>query len=294
MIKVTVKVPATTANIGPGFDCMGLALSLWSEFVFEPAGKLVIEGCPAEYANEDNLVWQAFKCVYDKVGEVPPGVKIQINAEVPVARGLGSSSTCLVAGVLAANVFLGNRLDHQELFQILNALEGHPDNVAPALFGGLCASFVSEGEAKSLPYDINARWHFIAVIPNYEVSTHEARRLLKPTVPFADAVFNISHALATAKALEKGSASLLSAACEDRLHEPFRATLIPDYEKVREIAKANGAATLFISGSGSTLMAVADSDEVAQKVLKALREEYPQFKVLPLQAADGATVQVKA
>ena len=138
-MKVTVRVPASTSNLGPGYDSLGMALSLQAKFTFEPSDELVIEGCPEAYRNADNLVMQGFRMVCEKAGRPVPAVHLVIDSEVPVARGLGSSSTCIAGGMAAANAMLGNPFTTDDLFQLCTAFEGHPDNAAPAFLGGLRA-----------------------------------------------------------------------------------------------------------------------------------------------------------
>lgn len=138
-MKVTVRVPASTSNLGPGYDSLGMALSLQAKFTFEPSDELVIEGCPEAYRNADNLVMQGFRMVCEKADRPVPAVHLVIDSEVPVARGLGSSSTCIAGGMAAANAMLGNPFTTDDLFQLCTAFEGHPDNAAPAFLGGLTA-----------------------------------------------------------------------------------------------------------------------------------------------------------
>lgn len=290
-MKVTVKVPATTANIGPGYDALGMALSVFNEVTFEIAPTLTITGCDPKYQNEDNLVWQGFKRVYESLGLAAPYCRVDITFDIPIARGLGSSSACLVAGMLAANTFLGDRLSEDNLFQLLNQAEGHPDNVAAALYGGLTASFMHDGKAITVKYQPHPDWRFLAIIPNYEVSTHQARALMHPTVTLKNAVFNLSHAVATVTALERGDAALLRLACEDQLHEPVRATLIPEFDAIKAMAKAADVDAFVISGSGSTLLAMSQSEERLEALAEQCRAQYPHFLLKPLLCCrEGATV----
>ena len=310
MKKVIVKAPATSANLGPGYDCLGIALSLYSEFEFEESEVLGIEGCPAEYQNEDNLVYRSFRRVYERAGLLCPKVKLCIRADVPVARGLGSSSTCIAAGLLAADAFLaekhpdkrrerglkadeaGGYFSKQELFELATELEGHPDNAAPCLFGGLTASFMEEGLPHTVPFACDPDWIFVTVIPDYEVKTEEARKVVKKEVGIADSIYSTSHAIAMIRALEKGDEKLLSLAAKDVLHEPYRRGLIKDYNTVREIALSRGAAAFLISGSGSTMIALTKSGEKAETIRRAVKESCPQFAVLLLQAEqNGASAK---
>ncbi len=284
---VTVRAPASTSNLGPGFDCLGLALSLYSVFTFEPSGELIVEGCPGEFQNEDNLVLQGFRAVYKAAGETAPTVRLTINANVPVARGLGSSSTCIAAGAAAANAFLGGRFSKDELFEICAEFEGHPDNAAPCVLGGLTASFAADGRFHTVPLAIHPDWKFAVVVPDYEVKTSEARKAMPKEISVKDSVFTTSHCVALVSALASGDESLIRIACEDRLHEPCRRKLIPDYEAVRELALRSGAACFFISGSGSTLIAMTKNADTALQFTAAVREKFPTFGTHVLEAAFG-------
>ena len=276
---VRVRVPASTANIGPGYDCLGMALTLYADFRFTPSDDLIVTGCPEAYCNADNLVLQAFRLVFEKAGRPAPTVRLDIESDVPVSRGLGSSSTCIVAGLAAANTFLGNLYTKDDLFQFCTDMEGHPDNAAPAVFGGLTASFMSGTVATAVPYVPHADWRFVAVIPDYEVKTSEARKIVKKEIALSTAVHSVSHALAMVRGLETGDEALVNAACDDLLHEPYRKTLIKEYDELRESALKAGAATFFISGSGSTLMAATMKEAVAENFVKAVKARYPTFGV---------------
>ena len=204
-MKVTVRVPASTSNLGPGYDSLGMALSLQAKFTFEPSDELVIEGCPEAYRNADNLVMQGFRMVCEKAGRPVPAVHLVIDSEVPVARGLGSSSTCIAGGMAAANAMLGNPFTTDDLFQLCTAFEGHPDNAAPAFLGGLTASFMHEGRAVAVPFSPDPAWRFVAVIPNYEVRTEEARRIVRRDIDLSAAVHTMSHAIAMVRGLERAT-----------------------------------------------------------------------------------------
>lgn len=288
MEKVMVKAPATSANLGPGYDCLGLALSLYSEFTFERSEALSISGCPAEFQNADNLVYQSFKTAYDEAGEECPAVRLSIRAEVPVARGLGSSSACIAGGLLAANAFLGGRFSKEELFCMATEIEGHPDNAAPCLYGGLTASFVEEGLPHAMPYAVCPDWNFVTLIPDYEVRTEEARKVVKQTISLSEGIYSSAHALAMVRALETGDEKLAGLACRDILHEPYRRKLIRDYDAVRELALGeNGAAAFFISGSGSTMTALTKDQKKAEAIQQAAEARFPGFQARLLRAVTG-------
>lgn len=240
MIKVTV--PASTANIGPGFDALGLALNLYNTYTFEEVDDgLIIEGCPDEFKNENNLVYKSFAFVANDLGKSIKGLKIMINSNIPVSRGLGSSSACIVGGVFGANALLNGNLSMERLFEIAVKIEGHPDNIAPAIFGGITASIVDDGAAYYTKYKIHEDIKFCALIPNFETSTSQARKLLPSQVSFKDAIFNISRVALLLKSLENGDFNLISKSLVDRLHQKYRKTLIHEYEKVEKICKDNGS-----------------------------------------------------
>ncbi|MBW4561310.1 MAG: homoserine kinase [Mojavia pulchra JT2-VF2] len=261
---VTVTIPATTANLGPGFDCIGAALTLYNEFKFTrlEAGGLTINvtGVEAERVktDESNLVYEAFLKFYRHLEQTPPSVKIEIQLGVPLARGLGSSATAIVAGLVAANQLAGAPLSQLQVMELAIAMEGHPDNVVPALLGGcrLAATSDAGWEICDVP------WHKDVVpivgIPDFELSTKEARRVLPTEVSRADAIFNTAHLGLLLRGLETGKGEWLRAALQDRLHQPYRKALIPGYDAVNAAAVAAGAYGMVISGAGPTLLALAD------------------------------------
>ncbi len=265
MIRITV--PASTANIGPGFDTLGLALNMYNAYEFEETdGELTIEGCPELYKNSNNLVYKSFIKTAEIIGKDVKGLKISMKTDIPVSRGLGSSSACIVGGVFGANALLKGGLSKNELFKIAVNIEGHPDNMAPAVYGGLTASIVEEGTPYCMSYEISDKLQFCALIPDFETSTSEARKLLPEQVVFKDAVFNISRTAVLLKALEEGNTEIIRISLKDRLHQSYRKTLIHEYEKVREICEGNGSLAFFISGSGPTLMNITDNSVFMNKI----------------------------
>ncbi|WP_138497691.1 homoserine kinase [Nostoc sp. PA-18-2419] len=261
---VTVTVPATTANLGPGFDCIGAALKLYNQFKFtrvEEGGlTIAVTGEEAQRVQTDqsNLLYQAFIKFYQHIEQTPPPVKIEIQLGVPLARGLGSSATAIVGGLVAANQLEGAPLSQSQVMELAIAMEGHPDNVVPALLGGcrLAASGGAGWEICDVP------WHQdiipVVAIPNFELSTSEARRVLPTEVSRADAIFNTAHLGLLLRGLETGKAEWLKTALQDKLHQPYRKTLIPCYDAVNLAAVTAGAYGMVISGAGPTLLALTD------------------------------------
>lgn len=288
-----VRVPATSANVGVGFDCLGIALDLTATFLIAPADELEIDGCEARFRNTDNLVWQSYLDACDMLGLSPMPLHITILSPIPLSGGLGSSSACVIAGIAAAMALSGSGFDARQALELACAVEGHPDNVAPAILGGLVSSFVEGGVTTSTRMDVAGNLRFVAIAPPYEVRTADARRVLPDEVSRETAVWQMGRCVAVVRALETGDASLLAAACHDRLHEPYRAQLIPDYELLRAAALGAGASAFMISGSGSTMIAVADGDEAAERVARALGETCPGYWLRSLPANTlGTTVEV--
>ena len=274
MIKVTV--PATSANLGIGYDTLGMAVSLYSHFTFDHADTLTITGCPEEFQNRDNMVYVAFEQALEQWGMEPFPISIDIQTEIPVARGLGSSSTCVVAGIMGAAALTRRTVTREELVAMATALEGHPDNVAPALLGAAVCSFTPEGGLpRCLRYNVSERLRFITIIPPYEVHTSEARKVVPQEVPLSTAVWQMGRIAGLTRGLETGDTELIAAANDDRLQEPYRRKLIPDYDAIRATCLEGGAKTIWISGSGSTLMAVTDDTIVAKFLQVRLREQFP-------------------
>lgn len=289
--KAVVEVPATSANLGVGFDCMGLALDLWARFSFERAHELVIDGCQERFRGRDNLAWTSFSTALAGLGAGPIPVHLTIDSPIPLSGGLGSSSTCVVAGIMAAQALLGRDIDREFTLDVATQIEGHPDNVAPAILGGLVSSFVKDGETVSSRFGVAGNLRFIVIAPPYEVRTADARRVLPPTIPLQTAVWQMGRCVACVQALEDGDAGLFGRACEDRLHEPYRKDLIPDYEPLREVALSSGADAFFISGSGSSMIALADGDEAAGEVACAISAARPEMWVSRIAASEqGARV----
>lgn len=293
-MSVKITVPATSANLGIGYDCLGMAVSLYSEFTFERADELQISGCPEKYRNENNLVYRSFELALAHWGEEPFPIKLHIDAAIPVSRGLGSSSTCTVAGIMGAAALTGRIVGRAEAVSIATEMEGHPDNVAPAIMGSLVCSFTPQGELPNcIRYNVNPNLRFVTVIPPYEVKTEEARKIVPQEVPLSTAVWQMGRISGLTRGLESGDIRLIAAACDDKIQEPFRRELIPDYDEVRDVCLNGGAATLWISGSGSTLMAVTDDGLVAESLRARLQSMHPDFQVHVLECdTQGVRIQL--
>ena len=283
MKRVTIRVPATTANLGPGFDAFGCALSLYTDVTFEETEYgLEITGCDEAYTGPDNLAYVSYCAVLASLSEEIRGVKIHIDAHIPICRGLGSSAALLVAGAMGANVLRGNRLSTQGLLNITNAMEGHPDNLAPAFYGGLTASMVDNGLPVTVNFPLHPDWEFLALVPDFNLATSKARSVLPTQLPRADAIYNISHGALVLKALELGDEKLLRTAMQDKLHQPYRKKLIEDYDAIEALVRTTGAA-FCLSGAGPTLLCITLDEKLEEKLAKKLNAvTKAAWQMLPL------------
>ncbi len=256
-----VKVPATSANVCVGFDTLGLSLDLYNEFWFEECDEYQFRGFDENLIKTDNLILKSYEFLFRDNNVKPKPVLVKINSNIPISRGLGSSSSLIVAGLTAANYYLGKKYSINDLFQIGSLIEGHPDNIAPAFFGGLTACYLNNGNYKCINYDISSNLKFITVIPKIEVLTESARKILPDKYDRRDVVWNISHSVNIPYAFEKGNVNLIYDLFDDKIHEPYRKKLINNYEKYKDIAKENHL-PLYISGSGSTMIVISNDDKV--------------------------------
>ena len=296
--SVTLRVPATTANIGPGFDCLGAALSLYNQFRFTPQDAdrpvvIRVSGRDAERVSTDeadNLVYQAFCHLYGELHQPVPSVAIEVEMAVPLARGLGSSATAIVGGLVGANLLAGQPFGLEAIARFAMALEGHPDNVVPALMGGcrLAASGV-ERDWEICPLTWHPEVVPVVAIPDFELSTQAARQVLPASYSRADAVFNAAHLGLLLQGLATGHGDWLQAALQDRIHQPYRQALIPGYAALQEAAIAAGAWGVVISGAGPTLLALT-SPAVAQSVAVVMQQAWQSAGV----SAEARVVQLDA
>lgn len=292
MERVTVRVPATSANLGPGFDSFGCALALYNTYTFEiiPGG-LEIYGCDEEYRNRDNLSIVAYRYAMEALGLPMDNLCLHIDANIPVCRGLGSSSAMIIGGVMAANALHGNTLSREELLHLCTVVEGHPDNLAPALYGGMTASLMRNGRPVTARFPLSDKLRFLALVPNFHLSTELARSVLPQRVPFADAVFNVSHAALLLRALETADTDMIALALDDRLHQPYRKNLIEGFDTAEAVAKECGATAFCISGAGPTCLCIADNDQVGACLREKLPQVLPGWQVLALQVdTEGAKI----
>ena len=272
--KVKVRVPATTANMGPGFDCLGMALDIWNTVVVEIDGvetadaasdadivSVSGEGMGSLPTGSDNLVYKSFRRVFDGIGKCVPPVRIICENEIPLGRGLGSSAAAVAGGLLAGSTFSGANLSRERLLELAAEIEGHPDNAAAAVMGG-CRIVVSDGDrfltdAVSIPNELKA----VLFVPDVPMPTNEARGILSPTVDRQDAVFNIGRTALLVNALSSGNFEHLGIATEDMLHQPARQKIFFPMKNIFRAAMSAGALGVFLSGAGSSVLALARDRE---------------------------------
>ena len=262
--SIEVRVPATSANMGPGFDCLGMALDVWNAVSLEVGGRgFSISGHGEDTlpADESNLVWESVARVFRETGKPMPAMSLSCRNDIPVARGLGSSSAALVGGLVAGNALCGNPLSKDDLLQIAADVEGHPDNVAPALFGGIQIAVEHEGRVMSAPVPVPESLAAVLYVPSVPMPTEEARGLLGDRVPRSDAVFNVGRAALLVRALACGDLEYLDIATDDRLHQPARQTIFFPMKNIIRAALGAGALGAFLSGAGSSVLALATEKE---------------------------------
>ncbi|MBQ6819912.1 MAG: homoserine kinase [Clostridium sp.] len=276
---IRVRVPATSANMGPGFDTLGIAFNLYNEFEFSEEGtenKFI--GFPKEFSNEENIVYKSMETCFKACNYKPSGLKISlVREDIPIARGLGSSSTCIVAGLLGANYLMGNPLTIDELYKIGVHIEGHPDNITPAFFGGMVVSVVENEEPIYNSIDVKEGVGFIAIIPDFELSTALSRKVLPEEVDFKDAVYNISRVSLMISAFMNGKYELLKYACRDSIHEKYRRPLIKNFECVYNKCIEFGALNCFLSGAGPTIMVIINKKDT--NIINCIREFLKDEKI---------------
>ena len=281
--RAVVRVPGTSANCGPGFDCLGLATTIYNylDLTLLRSTKVIVESSGEGAENiprgRKNLAWQAVRRLLQEVGRADEfkGAIIRTDNHVPIARGLGSSSTAIVGGLTAANEILGSPLDKHGLLKLATELEGHPDNVAPAIFGGFTVSVMDKGAVQTFSFLPRVKLKLIVAVPEFELSTRLARKVLPKNVAMKDAIFNISRASMLIAALVEGREDLLPLAFDDALHQPYRKKLVPGMSEVFTAAKSAGALGAAISGAGSCLIAFTTiKSKLEEKIAAAMVEEF--------------------
>lgn len=278
-MKVSVKVPATTANIGPGFDCLGMALPIYNTITIEEtvlpgtgieinviAESAAIDELSLEHIplDENSLVYKAVELLYNSIGQTPSELKINIHSNIPVARGLGSSASVIVGALIAANELLGKPADEVALLSIACEIEGHPDNITPAIVGGLVLSS-QEDDGSVIYRKLNwpTEWAITVCVPDFELSTDIARSVLPKEVPMKDAIFNAQRLGMFVQAVNTKDAELMKLALQDRLHQPYRMKLVPGLDKIMDnLRHIDSVLGCVLSGAGSSILVISEKNDL--------------------------------
>ncbi len=297
---IRIQVPATSANLGSGFDSLGIALTLYNQVWMEESDTVDITSRDEIVipTDESNLIYWAAGRVYEQCGRKLPGLRIIQENNIPMARGLGSSSACIVAGILGANRILGGPLSRQDLINLAAEIEGHPDNTTPAIEGGLAASAIEAGRVYSVSVPVSEKIRFVLFIPPFELKTEKARSVLPQQYSRSDAVYNLSRSALMAASLFSGKLENLRVAVQDKIHQPYRAGLIENLDSVFRLSYELGSLGTYVSGAGPTIISMIDADatENFSKYAAAHLEEKGiagwQIKVLDTDA-DGAQIAIE-
>lgn len=305
-MKVSVKVPASTANIGPGFDSLGLALPIYNIITVE---ETIMPGTGIEIniidetneqdiisipTDENNIVYKAIELLYNSIGQTPSELKITIRTNIPIARGLGSSAAIIVGGLVAANELLGRPADEAALLSIATEIENHPDNITPALVGGFVVSSLEEdGSVIYSKMNWPKDWNITVCIPDYELSTSIARSVLPKEVPMKDAIFNLKHTAMLVQAVNTHDEKLMKIALNDRLHQPYREKLVPGLVEIKEALKnEENVMGVVISGAGPSILVVSygnNLNKIRETVSNVWNDMNVKSKILTLQVEDNGT-----
>ncbi len=294
-MKVSVKVPATTANLGPGFDCMGMALPIYNIITIEEtvlpgtgieinviseddtADELSLEHIPMD---ENSIIYKAVELLYNSIGQTPSELKITIHSQIPIARGLGSSASVIVGGLLAANELLGRPADEAALLSIATEVEGHPDNVTPAIVGGLVlTSSEKDGSIVYRKLDWPQEWNLTLCVPEYELATDISRSVLPKEVPISDAVFNAKRLAMFVHAIHTKDSQLMKLALKDKLHQPYRMKLVPGLEKIIENLKhEENVLGCVLSGAGPSVLIISEKNNL-DRIKDIVKETWADLNI---------------
>ena len=286
MPTVEVRAPATTANLGPGYDCLGMALDLWNRITVttDAAGAgatvaVVGEGEGELAADAENLTYRAMAFLFGEADEEAPPVKMRCENSIPLSRGLGSSAAAIAGGLVAANALLGDPFTPNDLLEMAATIEGHPDNVAAAVHGGLQLVITDDQQLYTAQIDVPEELQAVLFIPDRRIATADARRVLPSEISVADAVYNMSRAALLVAGMQSNHPEYLNIATQDRLHQPYRQAIFPPMKVIFEAARNAGALGVFLSGSGSTILALTQE--------RSMTVAYEMFDAARLAGVDG-------
>ncbi len=283
-MRVSVSVPATVTNLGSGFDALGLALSIHNRFTAEESKsglKIDVfgEGQERLARNRTNFVYQVMEKVFRRARKFPRGLTLRLENDIPIGKGLGSSASCVVGGLVLANALVKPKLSQQELLDLAVKIEGHPDNILPAFVGGFTIAVLENGKLTFARHELNRGLRAVIVVPDGQILTAKARRVLPKTVPFKDAVFNLSRSALTVSALTAPDLNLLDVSMQDRLHEKYRRKLFPSISRYLEVMKNAGGKGSSVSGSGPTVITFAEENRTAERIAAKIRSELRRLRL---------------
>ncbi len=300
--KAIARIPASTTNLGPGFDVLGLALQLYSTVTLETTKtdtQVLVSGVDADKipGTPEHIAFQAVELVFNRSGTKPPkGFKLQIENGIPAIRGLGGSGTAILGGLLTANLLCDSPFSDIELLNFATELEGHPDNVAASLYGGIVVSALEDAQVHTVRLECPPVLSVVLAIPDFPLSTEQARGVLPTSVSFADAIYNTSRSTLLIASIATGQFEMLPVAMKDRLHQPYRASLIPGFDDVAKAATAAGALSVALSGAGPTVAAYCldHTDQVAEQMKSAFKKHQIVSDIRILKPdVNGASVHIE-
>ena len=293
MLKI--KAPCSSANVGPGFDCLGIAFDIYNTFSFEISDKTEYIGFAERHCNDNNLVYKAYKTTLEKLGKPVVPVKIYFNGDVPNARGLGSSSTCIAAGVLAAFELSDTPYTKNDVAYIASLVEGHPDNVTPCIYGGFTDAVMFTDEDKEMlvveNFAVHDSFNFYVLIPDFVLSTKYSRDVLPKSFSLTATKKNVANMPLLIKAFEKGDGKLLSLASEDWLHQPYRGCIIQGFFDIQQKVKQAGACAVLLSGAGPSILVVSQQD-IKEQLEQVVASQKQSWQVKPVKVDfDGISIE---
>lgn len=298
--KAVARIPASTTNLGPGFDVLGLALQLYSTVELQEIDsgvEILVRGVDSEIITKgvDNIAYRAANTVFERIGYKPKGLRLSLENGIPAVRGLGGSGTAILGGLLTANAICDEPLSQDELLHIATVIEGHPDNVAASLLGGLVVSLSHNGRVHTIKLDCQPNLCVVVAIPDFQLPTKQARSVLPEKVSFCDAIHNVGCSSLLVAAFATENLDLLPLAMHDRLHQPYRSSLIPGFDDVAEAALKAGALSISLSGAGPSVAAYCTTaeQEVAIQMNQAFAKNGVSCNVKLLSIdSSGAVVQI--
>lgn len=294
-MKISVKVPASTSNLGPGFDCIGMALPIYNTITIEEtvlpgtgieinvlndnatSDDLLTEHIPMD---ENSIIYKAVELLYNSIGQTPSELKITVQSQIPIARGLGSSASVIVGGLLAANELLGHPADEVALLSIATEVEGHPDNVTPSIVGGLVlTSLEDDGSVVYRKLDWPEEWQITVCIPDYELSTEISRSVIPKEVPLQDAVFNAKRLAMFIQAINTKDSDLMKMALQDKLHQPYRMKLVPGLDKIMDNLKhEENVLGCVLSGAGPAIIVISQKNNL-ERIKSIINDTWEEMNV---------------